>query len=108
MPFDDTEYRREYRERNREKVREYQRKSKFKKKYGITLDDYAEMLEAQDGRCAICGDFPPHNKLLYVDHCHDTGDVRGLLCQQCNSGIGFLGDNVERVRKALTYLEKHV
>lgn len=73
--------------------------------YGITVEQYEAMRTAQDGRCAICGIEPDYN--LAVDHCHDTGAVRALLCIPCNVGIGNLGDDPERVRKAAEYLEAH-
>jgi hypothetical protein len=83
-------------------------KVKLEKKYGITLEIYAEMYRAQNGLCAICGNGPSkgswHGK-LGVDHCHDTGAIRGLLCDDCNVGIGRLKDDPERLRKALQYLE---
>lgn len=60
------------------------------------------MLAAQDGVCAICKQTPEGQ--WNIDHCHDTGAVRGLLCSPCNIGIGQLGDDPERVRAALEYL----
>jgi hypothetical protein len=71
-------------------------------RYGITLEDWDTMILAQAGRCAIC------NAALqqpYIDHCHDTQRVRGLLCSNCNTGLGRLGDNVAGLRRALAYLE---
>ena len=63
------------------------------------------MLEAQDGVCAICGKTPQQNiKRLYVDHDHETGDVRGLLCQQCNIGLGAFRDDKAVLHKAIKYL----
>ncbi|MET8864678.1 endonuclease VII domain-containing protein [Nonomuraea sp. NPDC004580] len=83
--------------------------------FGITLEQYTEMLQAQNGACAICGDIPiPLDEYrirkqgistrLAVDHCHETGRVRGLLCSPCNKGIGQLRDSPALVRKALAYL----
>ena len=60
---------------------------------------------AQDGKCAICSN-PQENRRLAVDHCHKTGKVRGLLCQGCNTGIGGLKDDTERIKKAIDYLKK--
>lgn len=71
-------------------------------KYDITQEDYERMYEEQGGHCKICG---AKKSLLYVDHCHKTGKVRGLLCSNCNTGIGQLQDNVEILRSAITYLE---
>ena len=77
--------------------------------YGITSEDYAEMLESQGGVCGKCKRPPPNHrkKFLAVDHCHKTGQVRGLLCDNCNRGIGLLGDTVESLMEAVNYLQKH-
>jgi len=108
------EYQRKRRAKNKDKYREYQRtyrerhKERLKKKdrrvkYGITEEEYQTMLSAQDDRCAICRDEmdPPH-----VDHCHETGDVRGLLCVRCNNGLGFFRDNAEALVKAALYVSE--
>jgi len=80
--------------------------SRLKKK-GLTPDDYARMLEAQGGRCAICRADKPgqkDNSSWAVDHCHTTGKVRGLLCHSCNLALGLLGDTLERLETATGYL----
>ena len=80
----------------------------LKKKYGITLYTYTTMLESQGGVCDICGKSVIENgKALAVDHNHNTGAVRGLLCNTCNSGIGLLQDNTEILQLAINYLNKH-
>lgn len=74
---------------------------------GITPAEYDQMLAAQGGRCAICRRAPDENergRRLAIDHCHDTGRVRGLLCTLCNVGIGALGDDAERLAAAISYL----
>ena len=73
------------------------------KKYGLTPADYNDLLARQSGVCGICGK-PPNGKALGVDHCHESGRVRGLLCNDCNIGIGKLGDTAEGVQRALRYL----
>lgn len=73
-----------------------------KRRYGVSPEQESEMLESQDDVCAICGCDPP----LCIDHCHDTNKFRGLLCRKCNAGLGFLGDNLEGLLKAITYLER--
>ena len=86
------------------------RASNLKRTYGITHEDYDRMLAEQGGGCAICGSTTPRTKrseYLYVDHCHGTGAVRGLLCGPCNSGIGSLGDNIGRLEAAILYLKRH-
>jgi hypothetical protein len=71
--------------------------------YGLTPEGYAELLKSQSGKCALCGAIPD-KILLHVDHCHNTGEVRGLLCFNCNAGIGHLKDNAELCYKASVYL----
>lgn len=74
-------------------------------RYGLTQQQYDELLEGQCGVCAICGQGSPDSRRLAVDHCHQTGAVRGLLCHRCNMGIGLLADDPARVASALAYLE---
>lgn len=73
------------------------------KQFGITEDDYEHMFEKQMGLCAIC--HKPDNIRLAVDHDHDTGKVRGLLCKRCNMGIGLLNDDPDIVTSAALYLK---
>ena len=85
-----------------DKYRDYKRRWDLKNKYGITLEEYNEM--AKDG-CDICGKTSEENKsCLIVDHDHETGKLRGVLCTVCNTGLGKLGDNVEGLTRALEYL----
>ena len=74
------------------------------KNFGMTPEQYEERLEAQGGVCAICKGPPVSDKVYCVDHDHQTGAVRGLLCRKCNSGIGYLRDDPSIVRVALEYL----
>src|SRR5262249_30876534 len=74
-------------------------------KYGITLQQYGTLLKGQGGRCAICKK-KPKNGVLYVDHCHRTGRIRGLLCRGCNLGIGHLKDDFRLTRAATAYLKR--
>lgn len=78
----------------------------LKQYYGITLSDYAALLEKQLGRCAIC--HISQTKLsyrLHVDHNHATKEVRGLLCHHCNFGLGSFFDNPEFLVQAIAYLK---
>lgn len=69
--------------------------------------DYDEMLERQGGVCAICGAPPTPKAQLCIDHCHDSGKIRGLLCFSCNFAIGLLKDDRSRLEKAIQYLKEH-
>lgn len=96
----------EWRERNREKVRIGQREQKLKLKYGLTAAKFEEMLRQQGGKCPLC---QRSDLALVVDHCHDSGRVRGLLCAPCNSSLGWveqllLAKRTEWMRGALKYL----
>lgn len=80
--------------------------------FGLSLEDYQRMHDAQGGRCAIC-DSPENEtrngkvKMLAVDHCHETGKIRGLLCCPCNQAIGKLRDNSAIMRRAADYIDRH-
>lgn len=84
------------------------------RRYGVTPEQYDAMLQSQNGRCAICGTTDPktrtsgcHVKSSFcVDHCHKTGKVRGLLCMECNTGLGKFKDNPDTLTAAISYLNK--
>lgn len=86
-------------------IRESQRNSAFKKRYGITLDEYMAMFRDQGCVCATCGKTNENGHALSVDHDHKTGKVRGLLCQRCNYALGYIDDSVEIAKKMIEYLE---
>lgn len=83
------------------------RDARLQATYGITLEQYNAMLATQGGVCIICGREPAPKRPLVVDHNHLTGVVRGLLCEQCNTGIGLLGDDVLNLIKSAEYLLLH-
>lgn len=93
---------------------EWEKNNQLKNKYGITLDSYNELLVKQNGVCAIClNREKSKNKFgkvrnLYVDHNHETGKVRGLLCHNCNSMLGYSGDNPTILEIGKEYLIKHL
>lgn len=88
-------------------------KSRIKANYGITDEDYCRMWVEQEGKCKICGTsdygkssgkFGRECGVFCVDHCHETGNVRGLLCQDCNRGLGCFSDDVTALQRAIDYL----
>lgn len=91
-----------YRSRKEEMRADY-----FLTTYGLTMEAWQELLDAQDWRCALCERDLSVCTLrgIHVDHDHATGAIRGVLCTRCNTGLGALGDNVEGLRRALAYLE---
>lgn len=100
------------RDADREEYRRYEADRHLQKKYGITREEWWGMVDAQNGRCAICSrelDTTLRKRgrpglKTCVDHCHDTGAVRGLLCDACNKGLGAFGDDLDRLRCAVRYL----
>ena len=107
----------EYRKNNRARIREYNKKyreehpEKFlsyrlKRKFDITVEQYQKILDDQGGVCAICFSKCVSGKPLSVDHCHSTGEVRGLLCLRCNTGLGQFQDSVGRLEQAIRYIKR--
>tara|TARA_R110002153_G_scaffold1367_4_gene7050 strand:- start:460 stop:729 length:270 start_codon:yes stop_codon:yes gene_type:complete len=82
-----------------------QRAKNLRHRYGIELEEYDKMLEEQGGLCYICEE-PPGKSPLSVDHCHKDGTIRGLLCHNCNHGLGKFKDNIVLMYRAITYLLK--
>lgn len=105
-------YMREYMREARKNNPEYFFNKDLQKYYGITADDYYKMLSSQNGVCAICGreerrrDKFGNLTRLHVDHCHETHQVRGLLCRACNISLGNFEDNVTYLRNAISYLQR--
>jgi len=121
-------YSREYMRRNRERLRNYKNQNeaksrkanpdrhwarRLKYKYGISLADYNRLLQMQKEACAICGRSSNYDsrwgtrmRKLRVDHCHETGLVRGLLCQKCNMGISYFERNSDWLKAATEYLSQ--
>lgn len=79
----------------------------LRRKYGIDTDIYNEMLFKQKGVCRICGSKEKKGKKLAVDHCHSNNTIRGLLCHNCNIGLGLFKDNQFLLMKAIDYLNGH-
>lgn len=100
----------EYRNKNRQSIRE----NHSARKYGMTIEQYKEFIINHNNLCSIC--FKEETRktrdgettsTLCVDHCHDTGRVRGLVCHNCNNGLGRFFDSIELLQSAIDYLKKH-
>jgi len=100
---DRADYARQWRKDNPEKVKN----NDLYKKYGITLEDYNKMHKEQDGKCKICDKEESYKGYsLAVDHCHETGEIRGLLCSTCNRALGMFKDSITNLQNAINYLKK--
>lgn len=97
-----------WRERNKESIKKKSKAYDLRKQFGITLEDYNQMFNNQNGCCAICnkhqGEF---KKALAVDHNHSTGKIRGLLCFKCNTFLGKANDDVNVLSNAIKYLNNN-
>ena len=73
-------------------------------KYGITIEEYNSLHAMQNGKCGIC-----HSNLVspHIDHCHTTNKIRGLLCAECNKGLGMFRDNIDHLQAAIEYIKQH-
>ena len=90
-------------ENNKDRHKEIQRKNHLKRDYNLSIEDYQQMYELQEGKCSICLEW---HDLLCVDHDHLTGQVRQLLCRRCNAAIGSLEEDVRLLQRAIDYLIK--
>lgn len=118
MPANRRNYDKEYYRNNREKALLYRKdyysrnKRAFRRRllmntFGLTLEDYDRMLSEQQGGCAICGTAEAGGRgFFHVDHDHETEEIRGLLCANCNLGIGNMADSPEILEEAARYLRK--
>lgn len=89
-----------YREQNPDQHADWQMKSR----YGISRADYDALLAKQNNRCAACGDELQGGRFQHIDHCHESGTVRGILCINCNLALGYLKDDPERITGLLAYI----
>lgn len=111
--FKTKEGRKAYQRTYREKTPLIQKARALRDSFNLSFDDYLQMFNAQNGVCAICNQPETHRrqgklKTLAVDHNHKTGAIRGLLCSDCNTGIGKLKDDPKVLRSAIQYLERQV
>lgn len=81
---------------------------RISKTYGITKEQYDQMLREQKGVCIICGNTNKSKIRLAVDHDHKTGKVRGLLCSRCNVALGLVGDDIIVLQEMISYLDKFI
>jgi hypothetical protein len=95
---------------NKEREKNNLRKGNLRRNYNLSIEDYRIMLNAQDGKCKICKSEEIHSNRVshfYVDHCHQTNAIRGLLCHNCNYGLGYFKDQIQILQEAIMYLEQH-
>ena len=90
----------------RRKINKKNKEIYLKKTYNIGLEEYNLLFYRQEGKCAICGIHQTKiERPLYIDHCHETNNIRGLLCSKCNLALGLFQDNIENIERALAYLK---
>lgn len=111
MPYKDPEkakeYQRKYSEIHRERKKPAYHKSLLKLKHSMSVEDYNNLLVKQDHKCALCNKHVSElERRLAVDHCHETGRIRGLLCMPCNTSLGQLGDDEKSLKKIISYLNE--
>lgn len=94
----------EHRRKHPEKAAAAARRHKLKRLFGITVEDYERMFSAQGRVCAICRRKSPDGRRLHIDHCHKTKKIRGLLCHDCNRGLGIFKNNPEILSRGAEYL----
>ena len=97
-----------FRTTNLPHVRKQNQSYKRFSRHGITISMYDEMMNNQNGRCAICKNVPKEDSLkrtFHIDHCHSSGRIRGLLCKDCNHMLGFARDNPNTLIQAAEYLK---
>jgi hypothetical protein len=97
------EYMRKFRKEKPEKAKQSERKRCLKYRYGISIEGYEKLLKEQKGGCAICNKFP-NGRRLSIDHNHETGVIRGLLCDRCNTALGLLREDINIVKNLEGYL----
>lgn len=92
-------------EMQREKHKISAKFRRIQKEYGLAKESYLNLVKEQKSSCKICNTFVENHFSLHIDHCHDTGKVRGLLCQKCNQAIGLLNNSIELLKSSIAYLE---
>lgn len=97
-----------WRKNNKQRVKDKQYSARLKRVYDLDEGTYNKMLIEQDNKCKICSKSPVDYKhqRLCIDHCHTTGKVRGLLCNNCNAALGQVNDSISTLEAAITYLKE--
>ena len=91
----------EHRERDKQKHKQ----NYLSRKFGLSIECIEELKRIQGNACAICGRILDTVKAVHIDHNHNTGQYRGILCSKCNNGLGFFNDDIQLFTKAITYLQ---
>lgn len=100
-------WKREYRRKYNFTKRQRNKINRMKRLYGVTYEEYLNLISKQKGKCAICREILNQDRFTHIDHCHKTDAVRGLLCHNCNQGLGHFKDNLQILSKAIRYLKKN-
>lgn len=95
-----------WRKRNPDKQKLIDKRADLKKHFGISKEQYDSMMLSQSGTCAICQNVCPSGRELAVDHDHNTNKIRGLLCCNCNRGLGLFKDDMNRLFRAADYIKQ--
>lgn len=102
----------QWKSRNKKRTKEMKRKEYLKSKYGISIEQYDDMRVAQQYKCYVCNkhenEIPNAGPTaLNVDHCHETGAIRKLLCMSCNIALGKVNDSIEILQRCIDYIKEH-
>ncbi|MCK4793253.1 MAG: endonuclease VII domain-containing protein [Desulfobacteraceae bacterium] len=100
-------YTKNWRKKNPEKAKTQWRRKHLREKYGISLEEYESMINAQNGLCGLCQKPLDNGCQIDVDHCHVTGTVRTVLHSKCNRLLSCANDDIDTLKKAILYLDSH-
>ncbi len=102
----DKEYHKTYQKNNPIKYMKASRKYRLKSKYNLSPEEFESMIISQENKCALCGEHFRDTDAICIDHDHETGEIRGILHRNCNTGIGMFCDDPELTNKATLYLKR--
>jgi len=94
---------------NKSRYNDQSRRQRLRDRFGLTIEEYNTLLDSQNGLCKICGEkkLAKNQTRMGVDHCHDTGTIRGILCNNCNTALGYFNDSVDLLSNAIKYILTH-